>query len=381
MSKQKETGLVLTGGGARGAYQAGALRGIAEIAAKYGKTVPFGIISGASAGAINASFVAAAADDFTSAMTQLANFWGSLHANSVFRTDVRALGRTGMHWAGDLTLGGLKRSKRASALFDTAPLERLILDSIPFRRIRANLDRGIIQACEVSALDYRTSENVSFIMSRMPMVAWVHPRRRSVFTDIASQHVLASSAIPLIFPPVSVEGRYYGDGCVRNPAPFSPAIRLGARRLLIVGVRHGRDRTASPPEALPPTLRPSIGKILGVMINAVMMDTVEYDIDRLARLNSVIRGVPEVYRNQMPIKEIEFLSIQPSEDLGEMAAQQFHRLPGPIQHIVRGLGSRTEASELASYLLFEPAFCRLIAELGRQDVHRMREQITAFLFE
>jgi len=381
MSKQKVTGLVLTGGGARGAYQAGVLQGIAEITAKHGKAVPFGVISGASAGAINASFVAAAADDFTSAMARLAKFWGSLHSGSVFRTDVRSLARIGFNWAGDLTMGSLKGSKRARALFDTTPLQQLIADSIPFRRIRANLDSGIIQACEVSALDYRTSENVSFIMSRTPIAEWVHPRRRSVFSEIAAQHVLASSAIPLLFPPVNVEGRHYGDGCVRNPAPFSPAIRLGASRLLIVGVRHGRSPGVPRPENLPSALRPSIARILGVVINAVMMDTVEHDIDRLARLNAVVRGVPNEYRQQMPLKEIEFLAIQPSEDLGEMAAQQFHRLPAAIQYVVRGLGSRTEASELVSYLLFEPSFCRLISELGRQDAHRRQDEIAAFLLE
>jgi len=202
-----------------------------------------------------------------------------------------------------------------------------------------------------------------------------------VFSEIAAQHVLASSAIPLLFPPVNVEGRHYGDGCVRNPAPFSPAIRLGASRLLIVGVRHGRSPGVPRPENLPSALRPSIARILGVVINAVMMDTVEHDIDRLARLNAVVRGVPNEYRQQMPLKEIEFLAIQPSEDLGEMAAQQFHRLPAAIQYVVRGLGSRTEASELVSYLLFEPSFCRLISELGRQDAHRRQDEIAAFLLE
>ena len=169
---------------------------------------------------------------------------------------------------------------------------------------------------------------------------------------------MASAAIPLIFPPVEIEQRYYGDGCVRNPAPFSPAIRLGAKKLLIVGVRHGRDPNQPRPE-LEATEKPTVARILGVIINALMMDTVEYDIDRLMRMNKLVASVPAEFQDQLPLKEIDYLA---------------------IQHLIGGLGSQSEASELASYLLFEPAFCAYLVELGRQDAHARRDEIEAFLF-
>jgi NTE family protein len=378
-TKQQDTGLILTGGGARGAYQAGVLQGIAEITSRRSDTLPFGIVSGASAGAINASLIASTADAFVAAAGQLANFWSELRSESIFRTDIRSLSRIGVSWATDLTLGNIRRTKHARSLLDTTPLRRLIMANIPFQSVQRHLDAGLISAFEVSALDYDNSENVSFIMSHQARANWVHPRRRSAYTAIKTEHVMASAAIPLIFPPVGIEGRYYGDGCVRNPAPFSPAIRLGAQRLLAVGVRHGRSHPA-PETPQETTETPSVARILGVVLNAVLMDTVEYDIDRLSRMNKLVASVPPQYRENLPLKEIEFLAIQPSADLAEIASQHFRRLPAMIQYLIGGLGSQAEASELASYLLFEPAFCSYIAELGRQDALAKRDEIETFLF-
>ena len=378
-AKQQTTGLILTGGGARGAYQAGVLQGVAEIAKSRQTALPFGIVSGASAGAINASFVAATADSFIRSAKQLSEFWSTLRSEAIFRTDIRSLSRIGVNWATDLTLGNVRKRKQAVSLLDTAPLMRLLAHNIPLNRVPKHLNSGLISAFEVSTLDYKTSENVSFIMSKKPLDAWVHSRRRSAFTPIKVEHVMASAAIPLIFPPVEIEQRYYGDGCVRNPAPFSPAIRLGAKKLLIVGVRHGRDPNQPRPE-LEATEKPTVARILGVIINALMMDTVEYDIDRLMRMNKLVASVPAEFQDQLPLKEIDYLAIQPSADLAELASQHFKRLPGMIQYLIGGLGSQSEASELASYLLFEPAFCAYLVELGRQDAHARRDEIEAFLF-
>ncbi len=326
-SKQKNTGLILTGGGARGAYQAGVLQGISEIAKSRTQTLPCDIISGASAGAINVGFIASTADNFSRSAPQLAEFWSSLKAESVFRTDVRSLSRIGMSWASDLTLGSVRKHKQATSLVDTSPLKQLLSSRIPFNGITKHLNSGVLSAVEVSALDYTTSENVSFIMSRHPRAAWVHPRRRSAFTKIKSDHVMASASIPLLFPPIELSSRFYGDGCVRNPAPLSPAIRLGALRLLVVGVRHGRNHHVENRE-LAATDKPTIARILGVVLNALVMDTVEYDIDRLSRMNKMVESVPTELRDKLPLKQIDCLAIQPSADIGEIAGQHFKRLPG-----------------------------------------------------
>lgn len=370
-------GLVLTGGGARGAYQAGVIQGLGEIAAARDGKIPFSIITGASAGAINASFVAATADQFCTSSTKLSSFWGKLRTRDVFRTDVVSLGRIGLQWAADVMFGKLKRTKGARALLDTEPLRQLLPSYVPFDRIRSNIDNGVIRAFEVTATDYQSAENISFIMTRDPNVAWQRSRRRSMPAEIGLDHVLASAAIPLFFPPVEVGGRHYGDGCLRNPAPLSPAIRLGARKVLIVGVRH--PRSPSEMDALP-AMRPTVGRVLSMLLNAILMDAVEFDLERLTRINATLSAIPEPLRESMPLKEIDLCVIRPSEDLGQYAASQFGRLPDPLQYLIGGLGSRHEASELISYLLFEPAYTGFLTELGRKDVLARKDEIEDFLY-
>lgn len=370
-------GLVLTGGGARGAYQAGVIQGLGEIAAKRDGKIPFSVITGASAGAINASFVAATADQFCVASGKVSRFWGKLQTRDVFRTDVVSLGRIGMQWAADVLFGRLKKTKGARALLDTEPLRKLLPQYVPFDRIRINIDNKVIRAFEVTATDYQTAENISFIMTRDPNVAWQRSRRRSMPAEIGLEHVLASAAIPLFFPPVELNGRHYGDGCLRNPAPLSPAIRLGARKLLIVGVRHARS--AQEINATPP-MRPTVGRVLSMLLNAILMDAVEFDIERLTRINATLSAIPDDLRPGMPLKPIDLCVIQPTEDLGRYAASQFGRLPDPLQYLIGGLGSRHEASEMISYLLFEPAYTGFLTELGRKDVLARKDEIESFLY-
>ena len=376
----RDVGLVLSGGGARGAYQAGVAAGIAELVAKRGgSSIPFSLIAGASAGAINASFLAARADDFIQATRQLAAFWSDLKTRQVFRTDFRAISKTSWQWTSDLALGNLKRHKGAQALLDTSPLRHLLEKRIPFERIKPHIDSGILKAFEVTATDYATSDNVSFFMSRDQQVGWTLPRRRAFRDSIGIDHVMASSAIPVLFPPVRVGERHYGDGCLRNPAPLGPAIRLGARRLLIVGVRHGRSpRPGGESEGVP--LRPTVGRILSVVLNAILMDSMEFDVERLSRINEMIAAVPPDYRAQMPKQAIEYLYLRPSTDLGAFAAEHVDSLPDMVRYLISGLGSREEASELISYLFFESEYCAFLTQLGRDDALRQRDQIEDLLF-
>lgn len=369
--------LVLTGGGARGAYQAGVIQGVAEISRKAGHQMPFGIVCGASAGAINGSYVAATADDFVNAAPKLAEFWGQLETSQVFRTDPLSLGKIAFKLIVDVMFGGLKKTKQLRSLLDSSPLRGLLQDRIPLDRIAPNIAAGSLKAFELTATDYQTSESISFVMSQDDKVSWQRARRRSVACPVTLDHVLGSSALPLFFQPVEIQGRHYGDGCLRNPAPLSPAIRLGGRRLLIVGTRHPKPLAAQAPVD---GIKPTFGRILGVLLNAVMMDATETDIEHLSQINDTLALLPPERRSASPLHPVDYLHIRPSVDLGALAAEKFDKLPETLKFLIGGLGSRKDASELASYLFFEPDYCRPLVEIGKSDALRQESAIARLLF-
>jgi NTE family protein len=373
------TGIMLTGGGARGAYQAGVLQGVAEIAKARGGELPFRVVTGSSAGAINAAFVASTADNFVAAMTDLGGFWSNVRTSQIFRTDFGSLGRIGLSLAGDILFGGLKRTKQARSLLDTTPLRNLLTRILPMERIPRHIADGRLDAFEVAATDYHTSESVSFFASSDPAVAWTRARRRAERAEIGVPHVLASAAIPLFFPPVKVGSRYFGDGSLRNPAPLSPTIRLGTRKLLIVGVRYGQPPASAAADAVA-DIKPTLGRVVSVVLNAILLDALEFDLERLARINRTVALIPSERRGEVPLAHIDYLHLKPSEDLGAFAAAHFARLPELLQYLVSGLGSRKEASEIVSYLLFEPEFCGYLVALGRRDALARRDELEALLF-
>lgn len=368
--------LVLTGGGARGAYQAGVIQGVAEIAQKAGQPMPFKIIAGVSAGAINGAYVAAAADRFFEAAPKLSEFWAKLETSQVIRTDVLSFGGIVGRFLLDALFGGLKKTRQMRALVDTSPLRSLLNERIPTNRIQENLAAGVLDAIELTATDYQSAESISFIMSRDPTIAWQRNRRRSVRCQIGIDHVMGSSALPVLFPPVGVGGRHYGDGSLRNQSPLSPAIRLGARRLLIVGCRHPR-----PLSALPTTdVQPTFGRILGVLLNAVMMDATETDIEHLSQINDTLDLLPLDRLQASPLRKVDYLYIRPSIDLGALATEKFDRLPETLKFLIKVLGNRKDAAELASYLFFEPAYCAPLTEIGREDALKQETAIAHLLF-
>lgn len=370
-------GLVLTGGGARGAYQAGVVQGLAEIAARHGGGTPFEVVTGTSAGAINAAFVAATCDDFLAAAPRLVSFWNDLRSSDVYRTDVLSLGKLGLRVIGDLTFGGLKRTKQATSLLDTSPLRALLRQRIPFDHIAENLASGALGALEVTASDYATAESISFIMARDPDVGWQRARRRSERVSIGLEHVMGSSALPMLFPASDIDGRHFGDGSLRNPAPLSPAIRLGANKLLIVGVRMPKSNAA---DASRPHRPPTLGRVASIVLNALLMDATEVDIERLSETNAVLARVPVADRGGLKARPIEFVYLQPSVDLGAVAVDHFSRLPDTIKFLIGGLGSKRDASELASYLLFEPEYCGQLTEIGRADALKSEEAIVRLYY-
>jgi NTE family protein len=375
--KQNRVGLVLSGGGARGAYQAGVMRGIAEIASQIGAQRPLPIITGVSAGAINAAYLASRIHKFSEAATQMAEMWCNITADQVFRTDALSAGRSGLKFFTDATIGAFYSKKLARSLLDTTPLTSFLDEKINFDGIEKNVQAGHLDALAVTAMDYSNATSITFVQGSEKMPMWQRSRRVSTRAQITRQHVMASAAIPMFFKPVAVGNTYYGDGCLRNTAPLSPAIHLGADRLLVISVR--RPDSIAP--VVPPTtdLEPSVARILGVILNALLLDAIEIDMERMSRVNTTVSLIPEKQRAQLQLRKVDYLWIRPSRDIGELAGEMFDKLPRVIRYLMGGLGSSKEAAELTSYLLFDPDFCGELVETGYSDALSQRDKIIEFI--
>lgn len=356
---------MLSGGGARGAYQAGVMKGLGEILPE--DKLHFDIISGVSAGAINAAYLAATSHDMHQAVEGLANLWNKLNSSDIYETGVAPLGTHGIK----LALGGLVKNRSAISLLKTGPLQKLLEDRVDFKQIVKNLEEKCIESVVVSATDYSSADNVAFYDSRVVSPQWARARRVSCKTELNISHIMASSAIPVFFPPVSIDGRPFGDGCLRNAAPLSPAIKLGAEKILLVGVRKITN------QAPKQNYHASLGRQLGILLNSVFMESTDHDLERLELTNQLIRKfAPDSNFNLRPI---DYLYLTPSVDLGEIAGKTYDSLPKSIKFLLRGMGDKREASEVVSYLMFEPRYCQSLVELGRHDVHNQRQAIERFM--
>lgn len=372
---QGKIGLVLSGGGARGAYQAGVMKAIAEISEQVGVKQPTPIVTGVSAGAVNAAFLAAEINDFQVACDRMAMMWSKITAEQIFRTDALSAGRSGLRFITDATVGALYAKKLARSLLDTAPLKTFLTENVNFNRIKENLRAGHFESLAVTAMNYTTSNSITFVHGHENAPMWQRSRRQSEATPVSADHVMASAAIPMFFPPVKVGDGHYGDGCLRNTAPLSPAIHLGADRLLVISVRK-----ADTPQAQPVTdLEPSLARVIGVILNALLLDSTEIDMERMSRVNSTINFVPERQRSDLALRKVDYLWLKPSRDIGELAGDLFNRLPRVIRYLVGGLGSSREASELTSYLLFDPDFCGQLVHMGYEDTIANSAAVAAFI--
>ena len=370
---QHLNGLVLSGGGSRGAYQAGALQAIGEIAAGAGIEWPFQIVTGLSAGALNCAHIVSSRHSIEAASSELAGIWADLTADKVFRTDPASISSIGARWLAGVASGGVARTKKPDSLVDTTPLRDLIAGRLNANAIDHNITSGRLRAACVSATEYATSRGVSFVHGHRDAPLWRKTRTVSIAQRFRTEHIMASSAIPLLFPAIKIGHRHYGDGCLRNLTPLLPAIELGATRLMVIGVR----REAQVDE-LPRTGSEgaSAGRVLSVILNAVLMDGLESDVETLNKVNRLVTEVPGTTSRY---REIPFLMIRPSKDIAALAIEYSAEMPALVRYFTRGLGPLSQSAEFISYLLFQPEFCRALIQLGYSDTMARATDVAEFL--
>ena len=374
---QAKVGLILTGGGARAAYQVGFLRAVAHMLPR-GAPNPFPIICGTSAGAINAAALASNATDFHRAVRQLLLIWKYFHADQVYRSDVLGVFGTGMRWILAVIMGGLGKNN-PSSLLDNTPLSQLLRERIDLGGIRRSIDAGALYALSVTASGYASGQSVSFFQGVPGLAGWQRARRIGIPEIIDFEHLLASSALPFIFPAVLLRREFFGDGSMRQIAPISPALHLGADRVIVIGVSR---EVQNAPARVKMASYPSLAQIAGHALNSIFLDGLEVDIERLQRINNTIKLIPGEARSKhnVQLREVDVLAISPSEEIDRIAAHYTHELPRSIRFVLRGLGAaRRGGSTLTSYLLFEPAYCRALIALGYKDTMARQEEVMKFI--
>lgn len=371
---RSRTGLLLAGGGARGAYQVGVLKAVAEL---WGDGPnPFPVICGVSVGSINAAYLASRTDRFSAGVADLETLWANLRTPRVYRTDVPTVTATALHWLATLTVGGFGNGNPLS-LLRNAPLVELLNETIDFNRIENCLADGTLEALAITASSYVNGKAITFFQGPSQVPEWQRARRDGVHCQVTAEHVLASAALPVIFPPEKVGEDYYGDGSLRLTAPLSPAIHLGAERILVVGTR---DRSLETGEAEARRRRvPTLGDIAGHMLDLLFNDNLNEDVERLRRINHTLSLLSPEKAAESHLRTVEVLIVQPSKDIGEIAKRHVHEIPWTIKGLLRGAGAWGSGWRVPSYLLFEPGFCGELIELGYQDGMTRRGEIVDFL--
>ncbi len=371
--RDSQTGLVLTGGGARAAYQVGVLKAIAEMLPDKIRN-PFPIICGTSAGAINAVSLACFARDFGQAVGYLRQVWEGFHAHHVYRADPPGIARTGAHWLGALMAGWIVRTAPKS-LLDSTPLAAL-LKKLPLGDIDSAIDAGALHAICITASGYASGQSVNFYQGADTIQAWTRHARVSCRSQLTVEHLLASSAIPFIFPAVKINREFFGDGSMRQLAPISPAIHLGANRVLVIGA----GRITEPSDRARSESYPSLAQVAGHALSSIFLDSLNVDIERVQRVNHTLALLPPELRAKAALRPVEVLVIAPSERLDMLAAKHVKSLPWPVRLLLRGIGAMNrKGSALASYLLFEQDYTRALIDLGFKDTMARRDEVLRFL--
>ncbi len=390
MTQAAVTGLVLSGGGARAAYQVGVLRALMRLRQEAGAsdgTNPFDVICGTSAGAINAAALACRADDTEQAVQDLCAVWENFRAEQVYRADSLGVIRSGAQWLTMLSVGWLVarwRRARPKSLLDNGPLADLLAQAVPLERLDSLLARGHLRALAVTASSYTSGDHITFYQASQAMQPWSRTQRRAVPARIGLPHLLASSAIPFVFPSTELEregwAEWFGDGSMRQTAPISPAIHLGATRVLIVGA----GRMQEPPDRRVTNRGyPSLAQIAGHAMSSIFLDALAVDIERLERINRTLALLPQEALQATALRPVQALVISPSQRLDDIAGRHQARLPLPVRTLLRGVGvtgqgRQAQGATLASYLLFEAEYTRELMALGEADALALREEVHGF---
>ena len=372
--------LILSGGGARAAYQVGVLKALAEILPA-GSHNPFPIICGTSAGAINAVTLAAHEGSFTEAINDLESVWLKLAPANVYRYGWLEMFKGIVRFSGSLLNRGVGVSRPIS-LLDNAPLRELIENTVHFNQIDRNIARGNLTAVSVTAMGYSSGQSVAFFQAAPEVEGWKRHRRSGRQTLLNADHLMASSAIPTLFPTTKIEHEYYGDGALRQLAPISPALHLGASKVFIVGVSGNRDLRLLQKKKAPVRHSPSMAQVIGHMFNSAFVDSLEGDIERLERINQLLRLIPVEQREAegLPLKLVDNLVISPTQPLDQIAGRRVCDLPPSLRFFLRNTGATTsgDGASAASYLLFAHSFVSELIALGYKDSMWDSEKIRPF---
>lgn len=368
--------IVLTGGGARAAYQVGFLRCIARVMPE----LRFPIITGVSAGAINAVYLASHPGTTTEAVEGLTRLWSDLSIEHVFRTDSWSLLKNMFGWGVRLISGGAQIGPQVHGFVDTEPLRQFLggcleIDNGKILGIDENIAAGRLKALSLTTLDYSTGRTVTWVQGRQ-IEGWERSYRRSCQAEIQLDHVMASSALPLFFPAVQLGEHWFGDGGIRLSAPLSPAMHLGARRILAISTRY--DRTSNEAEQPVTEGYPPPAQIVGNLMNSVFLDLLDQDLERAEKINQLLRKLPTSEQGDMHLVDIEVL--RPSVDLGKLSADYEMELPSAFRFLTRGLGTRkTTSPDYLSLLMFQPDYLKKLIEIGEADAVSQVDRIMRLL--
>ncbi len=372
----RRAALILTGGGARAAYQVGVLLAVRELLPDPTRN-PFPIICGTSAGAINAATLACHADNFRGAVESLASVWRNMHAGHIYRADPLGIAASGAHWLGALMLGWvIRRSPRS--LLDNEPLRQLLERHLDFRNLDRVIANGSLYALSLTASGYTSGHSVSFFQAHSDVEVWQRTQRFGCRSRLTIDHLLASSAIPFVFPAVHLNREYFGDGSMRQLAPISPAIHLGAEKVLVIGAGRTSDKAQRQRSSTYPTL----AQIAGHSLASIFLDSLAVDIERMQRINQTITAIPPEMRESagIPLRPVRSLVISPSEHLDYIAARHARALPWSVRALLRGVGAMNrQGGALTSYLLFEQPFTRALIDLGYKDTMDRKSEMEDFL--